>query len=58
MLPIDHIIARAAEIIEYYFYVAVDAPTRFTMSHWIVFSVLAVAFGFFCLRGFGSRKNY
>lgn len=58
MLPIDRIIARTAEILEYCFEVAVDAPTHFTMSHWIVFSVLACTFGFFCLRGFGSRKNY
>ena len=58
MLPIDHIIAKVAEFLERWFYVAVDAPTHFTISHWIVFSVLACTFGFFCLRGFGSRKNY
>jgi len=58
MLPIDRIIAKAQEIIEHYFAIAVDAPTHFTRSHWIVLSLLACTFGFLCLRGFGSRKNY
>ena len=58
MLPIDHIIAKVADTIQHYLAIAIDAPTHFTMSHWIVLSLFACVFGFLCLRGFGSRKNY
>ena len=58
MMPIDHLIAKAQAVIQHYWTIAVDAPTHFTRSHWILFSAVAVLFGFFCMRGFGSRKDY
>ena len=58
MMPIDHIIAKVSAFIQHYLALAIEAPTRFTESHWILFSALACLFGFFCMRGFGSRKNY
>ena len=58
MLPIERIIQRVLQILDYYAGMAIEAPTRFTMSHWIVLSIAACTFGFLCLRGFGSRKNY
>jgi hypothetical protein len=57
-LPIDHIIAKVQDFVHHYVGVAIEAPTHFTRSHWIVLSLLACTFGFICLRGFGSRKNY
>lgn len=58
MMPIDHLIARLMAIINHYLGMAIEAPTQFTQSHWILFSAIACLFGFFCMRGFGSRKNY
>jgi hypothetical protein len=58
MMPIDRLFARACDIFWHYLDIAVEAPTHFTRSHWIVLSVLAVTFGVLCMRGFGSRKNY
>jgi len=58
MMPIDRIAAKAQEIISHYVAIAIDTPTHFERSHWILFSAIAVLFGFFCMRGFGSRKNY
>jgi hypothetical protein len=57
-MPIDRIIAKLSQLITHYWAIAVDAPTHFTTAHWIVFSAMAVLFGFFCMRGFGSRKDF
>jgi hypothetical protein len=57
-MPIDHLIAKAQTIINHYLAIAIEAPTHFTRSHWIFFSAIACLFGFFCMRGFGSRTKY
>jgi hypothetical protein len=57
-MPIDHIIEWLATTLNQWWTIAVDAPTHFTREHWIAFSAIACLFGFFCMRGFGSRKNY
>jgi uncharacterized membrane protein len=34
------------------------AICHMTMYHWVVVMVVSMAFGAFCMRGFGSRHSY
>lgn len=32
--------------------------SRFTLQDWLLIGVVALIFGAFCLRGYGSRQSY